>query len=102
MTKEFKRDSIWIARDGCERRVICIDSPEPKRPIVSLSDDGTSICSHLLCGGLWEGELAPWDLIREKREPREFWINVTFNEILPPEWTPNVADGWIKVREVIE
>ena len=111
---KFKVGQVWVTRDGRKARIVATDCKDADYPVVALleSDEvGEEVQSFTPSGAFDRRGDSSRDLIREHREPREWWANIyEFSEQPALHFSKAYADEaagsdrieCIRVREVIE
>ena len=111
---KFKAGQVWVTRDGRKARIVATDSKIRGYPVIALIEDesrGEEVASFSAFGVFDPRGTSSRDLVREHREPREWWVNVYDNgfrgalhstkESAEDCERAGVIDR-IRVREVIE
>jgi hypothetical protein len=119
MNKIFKRNQRWKTRDGRLAVIDTVRGRDSRFPIQGRvkAEDGTWYQRAWTADGMTVLEgccVADYDLIApwpKERKPREFWV-VLYKAKAPLVFTreqdamdcgyASMADGFVKVREVIE
>ena len=110
---KFKVGQVWVTRDGRKARILATDLKRDDHilAVVENEDADDDARTYYLSGRYYSDQDHDSDLIREHREPREWWVNLYADgSFSRPYETPESAfesSGpgrieCIRVREVIE